>query len=179
MGTAGALSVGLRVGDLVVAERVLLDDEPGDNGAGDAAAGIPVPESPWFDRAAALPGAHLGTLVSSRRVASTAIGKHELGEHHRLGKATAAVDMESWEWASAAREAGIPFVIVRAVTDTASEDLPLDFNQALRTDGSLSQARVIRSAIRRPAALPGLLNLQGRVRLCAERLEQVLVSILG
>ncbi len=178
LGTAGAISAGLSPGDLVVAERFLLDDESGANGGVPEAAVIAVPASPWFARATGLPRSERGTLVSSHRVASTAVRKHELAQRHVLGNGTAATDMESWEWASAACAAGIPFVVVRAISDTASEDLPLDFNQALRSDGSFSKARVIGGVLRRPAAIRGLLNLSDRVRLCAERLEQALVTIL-
>ena len=169
IGVAGALSPGLGVGDLLVAEKLVP--------SGDESRELPVPRSPWLERALALPGARAGILVTSEQVASTADAKAELAARFAAG-APAAVDMESHAWSVAAATAGVPFVAVRAVSDLAAEDLPFDLNRALRADGSISPARVLAAAIGRPNTWGGLRVLRGRVRRCSRALEQAVASML-
>lgn len=169
IGVAGALSPGFEIGDLLVAERLVAP--------GGEPRVVTVTRSPWLERALALRGARAGTLVTSKRIASTARAKAELAARI-AGGAPAAVDMESHAWSVAAAAAGVPFVAVRAVSDLASEDLPFDLNRALRSDGSISVARVAAAAVLRPATWNGLKDLRDRVRKCSRALEQAVASML-
>ena len=67
--------------------------------------------------------------------------------------------MEAAAVARLAAEQKLPFYCVRSISDGADEDLPVDFNWALRADGSLSIWRVIRQAGCRPGAWVRLLGL--------------------
>lgn len=171
VGSAGALTASLGVGDLVVADRLVSSDDPAEVRW--------TPASSWFERALTLSAARVGPVLTTRKVLTTATAKRELALVHALETETAAVDMESHAWATCACEADVPFVVFRAISDTLEEDLPLDFNDALRADGSLSRVQIVAAAIRQPTAVPGLLDLRDRVNLCSRVLEQALVSVLG
>ena len=105
------------------------------------------------------------------RVAVTAAEKHEL--RRRTG--AAAVDMESAAILQRARECNLPFTAVRAVSDTADQDLPLDFNLYRDARGRFSRGRIALAALRRPfAAIPGLARLDRDCRRAAEPLGEFL-----
>ena len=101
------------------------------------------------------------------RVAVTAAEKRELRE--RTG--AAAVDMESSALAEKAREWGVPFHVIRAVSDRADEDMPLDFNMYRGSDGRFSISRIALAALARPfSRVPALLRLDRNCRIAARSL---------
>ena len=55
--------------------------------------------------------------------------------------------MEASSVAAVAEEQGLPFFCIRAISDLAAEDMPVDFNRALRSDGSLSAWSVFGQAL--------------------------------
>jgi adenosylhomocysteine nucleosidase len=118
------------------------------------------------------PSLHVGDLVrdriySSDRVAVTASEKSSLREQ----TGAAAVDMESAALARKAAEWGVPFYTVRAVSDRAGEDMPLDFNAYRDAAGRFSRARIALAALARPfTAIPALLRLDRNCRIAAESL---------
>ena len=112
-------------------------------------------------------------LVSVDRVAVTAAEKRALRE--KTG--AAAVDMESGAIAEKAREWDVPFYSVRAVSDLADEDMPLDFNLYRDARGRFSRARIALAALSKPfAAIPGLLRLERNCRIAAEALGEFFVN---
>jgi len=68
----------------------------------------------------------------------------------------AAVDTESHIAAAIAAEHGLPFAAFRVVADAAERNLPPAACEALRPDGKISGAAVLRSLARTPAQLPSL-----------------------
>lgn len=98
-----------------------------------------------------------GEIFSADRVAVTAAEKREL--RNRTG--AVAVDMEAAAVKGKAAEWGVRFMCIRAVSDTAAEDLPLDFNRFRNADGNFSRTRIALAAMARPfSAMPGLLELE-------------------
>jgi hypothetical protein len=86
------------------------------------------------------------------------------------------------ETAAAARvcEArGIPWAAVRAISDTADEALPLDFNRLRDPDGGLATSRVALAALARPASIPGLLRLGRHTGLASQALAEYLAGWLS
>ena len=65
-----------------------------------------------------------GRFVSVDRVLTRSSDKHRL----HVDSGAAGVDMESAAIGEVARGHGVPFLIVRAISDGADEDLPVDFN---------------------------------------------------
>jgi adenosylhomocysteine nucleosidase len=110
-----------------------------------------------------------GEILSLDRVAATAAEKREL--RRRTG--AIAIEMESAAVAAKAREWGVPFRCIKAVSDIAAEDMPLDFNRYRDAAGRFSRSRIALAAIRRPfTAIPALLRLDRNCRHAAEKLGE-------
>jgi adenosylhomocysteine nucleosidase len=117
------------------------------------------------------PALQIGDIVREihtiDRVAVTVAEKRELRE--RTG--AAAVDMESAALAGKAREWGVPFHVIRAVSDRAEEDMPLDFNLYRGPDGRFSRSRIALAALASPfSRVPALLRLDRNCRVAARSL---------
>jgi adenosylhomocysteine nucleosidase len=110
-----------------------------------------------------------GEILSMDRVAVTAVEKRDLRE--RTG--AVAIEMESAAVAAKAREWGVPFRCIKAVSDTAAEDLPLDFNLYRDPAGRFSRSRIALAAMRSPlTAIPALLRLDRNCRHAADKLGE-------
>jgi nucleoside phosphorylase len=120
-------------------------------------------------------GAQPVRFCCAPRVATTKGEKQRL----RLETGADAVEMESGVIRSLCRERRIPAATIRVISDTAAEDLPLDFNALLSADDRLSAARLFRALLLSPEKLPSLLRLQRQTRLAADNLARVLSVILG
>jgi hypothetical protein len=70
-------------------------------------------------------------------------------------------------------------VALRAISDAADEDLPLDFDTVVNEDGDLSVARLAGQIIRRPSAIPGLVRLGKRSEEAAKRLADFLDAYIA
>ena len=165
-GVAGALSTDLVVGDIVVARRIL-----------DASGDAPSPDAQLVARAAALPGVRLGTLLSVDRPLVAAAEKAEWAE--KVGEAPAAVDMESAAWARVASAHGIPFLVIRAVSDDAFEELPGYLSRCMDRNGGIRRWAVAMHALAQPSTIPKLRRMQRRVRDCTDRLASFVEHFLA
>ena len=151
-GFAGALNPELHVGDV-------LFDEDFDAGFGEALSSL---------------GAIKAGFHCSTRVAVTAAEKAEI---RRMTSADA-VEMESSVIRTLCREHGIPSATLRAISDAAGEDLPLDFNALMTSDQRISMAKLSLALMKSPGTLPRLLELQRNTRHAAQRLAGVLHELL-
>jgi adenosylhomocysteine nucleosidase len=122
----------------------------------------------------AVAGARPVQFYFADRVAVTVAEKSAL----RARTSADAVEMESGAIASVCRAAGIPCVTLRAVSDTAREDLPLDFNRLMTLDHELSTARLAWALIRSPQRIPALWRLGRNSGRAARRLADVLVKVI-
>jgi adenosylhomocysteine nucleosidase len=125
------------------------------------------------------PALHIGDIVENGlvvcldRVAVTAAEKAGL----RRETGAAAVDMESAAVASKAREWSVPFRSVRAVSDLAAEDMPLDFNLYRDARGRFSRTRIALAAVQKPfTAIPALMRLDRNCRIASESLGEFFVN---
>ena len=73
--------------------------------------------------------------------------------------AAAAVDMESAAAARVAMEAGIPFMALRVIVDTADSGVPPAALAGMMPDGTTRVAPVYRALLRRPQDIPGLIDI--------------------
>jgi adenosylhomocysteine nucleosidase len=101
-GFGGALSLDLKIGDIVTVQNF------SDASLLHAIAGIPTPSHP-------------GNLITTKQVIQTAEEKRDLARH----TGAIAVDMESAAIHRLCTERGIPVLAIRAISDTASQDLPV------------------------------------------------------
>lgn len=167
IGVAGALSAGLPSGALVVGTRVL--DEGGRSFAADPAQVAAVAHAT---------GGRPGVVVSAGRIADSAAEKQRLSRTANAGVGAAVVDLESATYLAAATAAGVPWLVLRSVSDTADEALPALLNQSRDGGGAVRRGQVLFGLLRQPRALPFLLTLRGRVARCAEALAAAVAAAL-
>ena len=68
------------------------------------------------------------------------------------------VDMESFEIVKAASAWGARSVVIRAISDAATEDLPINFNLTLSEQKEVSIPKVLMELAKNPLALPSLIR---------------------
>lgn len=108
-----------------------------------------------------------GEISSSDRVVVTAEEKRQLRE--KTG--AIAAEMEAGAVKRIAGEWSVPFYCVRAVSDTANEDLPLDFNLYRDPAGRFSLPRIAMAAMSRPfTRIPALKRLEANCNVASESL---------
>jgi nucleoside phosphorylase len=84
------------------------------------------------------------------------------------------VDMESFEIVKQALAWGARGVVVRAISDAADEDLPINFNLTISSDKQISIPRVLVQLAKNPLALPALIRFGQQSRKAAESLAAFL-----
>ncbi|MEI7731497.1 MAG: hypothetical protein WCO56_18120 [Verrucomicrobiota bacterium] len=109
------------------------------------------------------------------RIVSTAEEKRQV----RATTGADAVEMESAPIRRACQRAGIPSATIRVISDTATEDLPLDFNRIMSPKGLFSPWRLAGELLRHPGAVPELLALRKRNAQAAEQLGRALAAIVS
>jgi adenosylhomocysteine nucleosidase len=119
-------------------------------------------------------GAKRAKFFCAGRVAVTAMEKQQL----RVMTDADVVEMESEAIQSVCRERGIACATVRVISDSAGEDLPLDFNRLYRPDLSLDFGKLLWTIAKSPGKIGGLIKLQKRCRFAAQQLAGVLVKVL-
>ncbi len=102
-----------------------------------------------------LPKAIVGPVWASGTIVKRSQDKKTLFEQ----SGCLAADMESCAVSKAALEARIPFVVVRAIADTAEMDLPPAALVPLRGDGRVEVGKVFKSILKSPAQSPSLIHL--------------------
>lgn len=120
-------------------------------------------------------GARGCNFLCSESVAVTAGQKKEL----RSKSGADAVEMESHAIAEICREANIPCSIVRVISDTASEDLPLDFNRIMTAKKRINIAKLAFQILSSPGRIPKLIQFRKRTIFAAKQLGLALHAVTG
>jgi len=94
-------------------------------------------------------------VLAGQKIAATA---HEKALLYRRSHPDA-IDLESGAVARVAAEKGLPFAVLRAVTDPAELDLPPAAMVALKDDGSVDLGKVLLAVLKQPRQIPGLIAL--------------------
>jgi adenosylhomocysteine nucleosidase len=155
IGFCGALDSALKIGDVIVADKVFFSTQ-------------------MFDCQSVTTFASFrqGAICSSARVAATAKEKENLRRSGAI-----AVEMEAGGIIPYTQDRGLPFFCVRAVSDLADESFSNDFNTALGPDGRYRLVRLIGAALMQPhRRFPELIRLKQRCDLAAVRLGDFLDS---
>ncbi len=158
VGFAGGLSDALGAGEVVLASEVI-EQETGERFACQTAL---LPIAPVLT----------GSLLSVSAVVNTAEEKRQLAE--RWG--AVALDMESGGVARAAQGAGLPFGVVKSITDGSNQSIAIDFQRCRSDDGGLSSWKIVRAALTSPGGLRDLWKLAGSSRRAAGNLALVFAS---
>ncbi len=151
-GVCGGLSEGIDTGDLIVPRTVMMESET-----------LSL-DSEWLESLSRhLPETKSGALISVSEAVTTPEAKAQL--HSQSG--AVAVDVESFAIAKAAREAGLPCLVIRAVLDPAYQALPQAALNGINAKGETQFWPVIKGLMRRPQDLPDLIRLgQQNKRAC-------------
>ena len=118
-------------------------------------------------------GARAGTFHCAERVAVTAASKSELWRKTRAD----AVEMESAVIRQLCLERSLPSATVRVISDTATEDLPLDFNALMTPDDTMDYGKLARTVTLAPWKIPALMRFQKQTQVAARALASVLARL--
>ena len=143
-GVAGGLAPGLKPGSCVIGSSVLDGDveRPTD--------------TRWSQRLMRMiPGSVLGAIAGVCEPLAFASEKQEL--HEKTGALI--VDMESHVVARAAAQHGVPVAAIRVVVDPVTRTIPRSALAGTRSDGTIDPLAVMRSLVRYPRDLAGLIRM--------------------
>ena len=118
-------------------------------------------------------GARGCNFLFAESVAVTADQKREL----RLKSGADAVEMESATIVEVCREANIQCSIVRVISDTSLEDLPLDFNRIMTLNKRISIVKLAVHIIASPAKIPKLIQFRKKTIFAAKQLGAALDAV--
>lgn len=139
-GSAGALCPSLRAGHLILPDRIV-------GATGDVYLSHP----DWRERLLQTLATDLaitqGTLVESLGAVASISDKRTL----HTGSGAVAVDMESAAIAAVAKTASLPFMVIRAIADTADMALPSSVIHATNAQGFVSIPKLLMHTAFRPA----------------------------
>jgi adenosylhomocysteine nucleosidase len=164
-GFAGGLSPALPAGSLVLPQTVIAADQ------------IVYPvDSVWHERLCRRlqgTGFFQGPLADSRAILASRVEKKEL--FSRTG--AIAVDMESASIALFAKKAGVPFMVIRAITDPAEMVIPQSVQDCVDELGRVRLSRLIQGVIKHPMDLPLLVHLGRNFRAARAALAKVAIRV--
>jgi adenosylhomocysteine nucleosidase len=165
-GLCGGLDPRLRPGDVVIPERVVTGSGERHELAGPrhraAVAG-------------AGPSVCTGSLITTREVVATPEAKAALF----AASGAAAVDMESAVIVAQAAAAGLPALVIRAVSDGAAHPVALELTRLVTDEGRLRLGRALVLTARHPSSLPRALVLRQRAQHALGAVARALATLIG
>lgn len=170
-GLAGGLSPDLRSGDLVLGSHVLEQSERHDVHGDWHSAILSASESTMRVRHGGITG---HDVVVARAADKAAL--------HAGSGGALAVDMESHIAALYARKHGLPFAIIRVISDPVTRSLPPIASDALKPDGNIDMPKVLKGIARNPGQLPALIAAgfdSGRAFASLRRVRGLLGPLFG
>lgn len=161
-GFAGALREAVKVGDIVVSNSVV-----------DAHGGCI--ETPHGMQADPAKGLHVGRVFTADKIVRFVDEKRSLAAEFDA----IACDMESHAVAAVCREAKVPLMIVRAITDDLSADLPAEVHALLASSSGAGRLGATVGALwNRPESVKDLWKLREHAAVAARRLAPFLASVV-
>jgi adenosylhomocysteine nucleosidase len=149
-GLAGALDPTLKIGDIVI----------------DATAAGPITDWPKL-------AGRYGKIHSSQSLISTSRAKAELF----ASTGALAVDMESAIVQRYAQSAGLPLLMIRAISDTADQEVPLEVMSCIDELGNPRAAALAGKLARHPSLIPKLMRLGQQSRIALENLGKTVAGL--
>jgi len=161
-GMGGALDPALRLGDMVIGSGMVGGAEAPCDGEWVAALGRHLRK------------AHVGRVYANGMLCAIADAKAAL-----FATGSIAVDMESHIAARVAAEAGLPFAILRCISDLAADDLPPAVAVAMGEGGRLALGAVLGSILRQPSQIGALIGMARRFARAHRQLRRTAQRITG
>lgn len=157
-GLAGALQPGFSPGDIVTARLVQTLQQD-----------APAPSDPLLFELASTCGAKTADVsLTCEKIVATSDEKALLARSGNM------VEMESIHILGAAWESGVPAIVVRAISDAADEDLPVDFQRILDSRGHLKLGGLLKEVGLSPHRIPLLIQFGRQSRMAAKSLADFL-----
>jgi len=157
-GFAGGLNPDLKIGEVIFEMPVQIKDSQGLS----------------LQERLVSAGAKPAKIYCADRIAITVAEKKRLREDTLVD----AVEMESAAIHAVCAEHCIPCATIRVISDTANEDLPLDFNALARSDKNLDMGKLFLAIAKSPGKIGALMELQKKTKFAAEKLAAVLEKIV-
>jgi adenosylhomocysteine nucleosidase len=156
-GVAGGLAPGLKPGTCIIGSSVIDDGEERPT------------DARWSHRLRRIiPDTEYGPLLGVRQPIAFSHDKSAL--HDQTG--ALAVDMESHVVARAAARHGVPLAVIRVVVDPVERTIPRSALAGTRPDGTIDPLAVVRSLMRYPRDLTGLVRMSLDARAARATLVQ-------
>jgi hypothetical protein len=171
-GFAGGLNPDLKLGDVVFDVEPFSSRSRGDETQ--IKKNLETPHVVSYERLLAA-GAKPAKIHCADRIATTVAEKKAL----RAETGADVVEMESAAIQAVCAERGIPCATVRVISDTANEDLPLDFNALAKPDKSLDFGKLAWAIAKSPGKIGALMALQKKTSFAANQLSAVLAKIIS
>jgi adenosylhomocysteine nucleosidase len=160
-GVAGGLAGDVPAGTVVLATGVIHDERTFET------------DAPWRERLRMALASELnvveGVMAGVDRMVPSPAAKGEL----HVQTSALACDMESHAVAQVAVELGVPFVVVRAISDPAGQDVPKWVLRCVTPDGDVNIKPLLLALARRPWNLPVLMRLARESKLAFASLRGV------
>lgn len=172
---AGALASFGMAGGLdptLICGAVLLPDEVAASDHGTSGGGVLPTSGPWRERLRAAMPATCSVCGGRLLTCDRPIGRPGEKAAAWRDHGAVAVDMESGAIAQVASQAGLPFIVVRVIVDTAADELPAAVIAA-SAGGRLRVGRLIAGLAHAPADLGALIRLSVRYRIARRVLASV------
>jgi len=164
-GIAGGLDPALDAGALVVADSVILPD------------GSRLETDPgWRRRLLEALGPAIGPVTGTLVGSDGAVLDERRKKTLRAANGAAVVDMESHAVARVAIESAIPFLAVRAVSDTFRHGIPAWVPGTIQPDGRPGWSAVVSGILTHPRDVPALMRLRTTSRRALVTLRRVAVQ---
>ncbi len=106
--------------------------------------------------------------LTSEKIIASADEKESLGQKGNI------VEMESVHILAAAGQKNLPGIIIRAVSDAAGEDMPVDFSKVLDTHGHLRMRGLLKEVGFSPYRIPLLIQFGRQSRAASKSLADFL-----
>lgn len=174
VGFCGAVHAGAHVADLVLCKRLFSLDEQGLH-----AMALPGSDLGCARLSAALQHHGLrtwqGSFITTQRVES----KPAIAALLPMGLQTPVLEMETAAVAQVAAAAGLPFLGLRSISDTADEELGFSLDELTNDALQISIPRVLFTCLKRPRIIPQLARLAANSGRAAKSLGTGLQQIVG
>jgi len=177
IGFAGGVVYGLRAGDLVIAPRVHLLQS--DLGRDPPVMTDALACDRWLVELAVAAAQQAG-LVFQRSASLTVPGLMEPDLKRHIGTClpVGVVEMESYWVGRVAEQHGIPFLVLRAISDGVGERLP-GLQDVVDEEGVAQALRVVPLLLRRPLDAPRFLRLARDARRAAQNLGALIEAFMS
>jgi adenosylhomocysteine nucleosidase len=169
IGFAGSVVGELRAGHLVIARQVYALEKPPDEGPLAAPNALACDPALVELAAAAARQRRLAFREGASLTVPQVVSQPEVKQRIGDSLPVEVVEMESYWVGRVAADRGIPFLVVRAVLDEASDRLP-DLANMIDETGAVVRDRALGQLLSRPRAAPALIRLAARARRASQRL---------